>query len=142
MSLPEQYHLNGLKRSWNLCKKACIPFSMYYSCSINNPYSLNLYRSLLANRLSGRIPKYLGNISTLTQLYALCFCFSCVWDKYTLMEHRFIFWLLNCFWNIRSLESDHFIGTVPAELGNLRNLTNLYVLFFYIYLSLLHSFLW
>ncbi|GJX37029.1 probable LRR receptor-like serine/threonine-protein kinase isoform X1 [Tanacetum coccineum] len=57
------------------------------------------YLSVTVNRLSGRIPPYLGNITSLIYVYVLTV--------------------------LLSLESNMFSGTIPAELGKLENLVNL-----------------
>ncbi|XP_060194548.1 probable leucine-rich repeat receptor-like serine/threonine-protein kinase At3g14840 isoform X2 [Lycium barbarum] len=57
------------------------------------------YMSFRLNQLSGPIPKYLGNMTTLLYIHQ----------------------------TFRSLESNMFNGTIPKELGNMVNLQNLYL---------------
>ena len=110
-------------------------------------------RSLTVNRLSGPIPSFLGNITTLRYMYVVTFTLS--------QQPHFLFWkmLLSLFrfaftvilkklnWIFRSLESNLFSGTVPHQLCQLVNLENLLVLlllslfiFGYSFLDYLYSF--
>ncbi|KAF3513253.1 hypothetical protein F2Q69_00008356 [Brassica cretica] len=63
--------------------------------------------SLLVNRLSGEIPKELGNLTSLTFLYLA--------DQFEMLLCTF-----------SNLESNAFSGTIPQELGNLVNLGTLW----------------
>ncbi|CAN4105681.1 unnamed protein product [Withania somnifera] len=64
------------------------------------------YMSVMLNQLSGPIPKYLGNMTTLTNLYASSIGFQ--------NTHK-----------DKSLEYNLFNGIVPKELGNMVNLQSL-----------------
>lgn len=68
------YHQNGLPQSWNICKKltelsdGVAKIDTHY-CWI---YKFTPFRSITVNRLTGRIPSYLGNITSLVYLYFSC----------------------------------------------------------------------
>lgn len=75
-------------------------------------------RSVSVNRLTGQIPSYLGNITTLTALYDLTLFLSLI-TIFVLFDYRSIILMENLF---RGIENNMFSGTVPPQLGNLVNM--------------------
>lgn len=93
--------------------------------SIHHNWPLCFCRDFTVNRLSGPIPVYLGNMTSLLSLWVNV-SHALANDMSILALKVFDVILFNPLLTFRSLESNEFTGKIPPELGNLSNLTKLY----------------